>query len=122
MRSDYYEILENTQKGFTNITTWIAWFIQNTIEAMNAAQETLDQVLAKHRYWQKWRKFDLNKRQRKVLNRLLDDFEGNLTNKKYAALTKVSRDTALRDLTDLVAKNILRTSGGGRSLHYEIVP
>jgi filamentation induced by cAMP protein fic len=52
----------------------------------------------------------------------LDDFEGNLTNKKYAALTKVSRDTALRDLTDLVAKNILRTSGGGRSLHYEIVP
>lgn len=122
VRSDYYEILENTQKGFTNITTWIAWFIQNMIEAMHAAQETLDQVLSKHRYWQKWRKFDLNERQRKVLNRLLDDFEGNLTNKKYAALTKVSRDTALRDLTDLVAKNILRASGGGRSLYYEIVP
>ena len=122
VRSDYYEILENTQKGFTNITTWIAWFIQNMIEAMHATQETLDQVLAKHHYWQKWRKFDLNERQRKVLNRLLDDFEGNLTNKKYAALTKVSRDTALRDLTDLVAKNILRASGGGRSLYYEIVP
>nr|WP_244151956.1 Fic family protein [Rodentibacter myodis] len=120
VRSDYYEILENTQKGINDVTTWIAWFVENIVKAMTTAQETLDFVLEKNRYWQRWRQFDLNERQRKVLNLLLGDFEGNLTNKKYAALTKVSRDTALRDLTDLVEKNILQAKGGGRSVSYKI--
>ncbi|MDC2824841.1 mobile mystery protein B [Rodentibacter pneumotropicus] len=122
VRSNYYEILENTQKGVSDITIWITWFIQNIIEAINTAQKTLDQVLLKNHYWQKWRDWNLNDRQRKVLNRLLDGFEGNLTNKKYATLTKVSRDTALRDLTDLVNKQILQVKGGGRSIYYEIAP
>lgn len=121
VRSDYYDILENTQKGVNSITNWIAWFIENIIQAMQTAQKMLNQVLVKNRYWTKWNELDLNERQRKVLNLLLGDFEGNLTNKKYTALTKVSRDTALRDLTDLVKKNILRIQGGGRSVNYMIV-
>lgn len=114
-------ILEQTQKGEIDLTQWLMWFLTCLINAMKQAQETLDQVLLKTRYWQSWRRFSLNERQIKVLNLMLDGFEGKLSNKKYAALTKVSRDTALRDLTDLVAKNILkRAEEGGRSIHYEL--
>lgn len=121
-RSDYYEILEQTQKGDMNITPWIAWFLQCLNKAIESAQEAFNQTLNKTRYWQQWRQFALNERQRKVLNRLLDGFEGKLTNKKYAALTKISRDTALRDLTDLLEKGILqRSESGGRSINYELV-
>ncbi|MBN6074322.1 DUF4172 domain-containing protein [Aggregatibacter actinomycetemcomitans] len=121
VRSDYYVILEQTQKGEIDLTQWLMWFLTCLINAMKQAQETLDQVLLKTRYWQSWRRFSLNERQIKVLNLMLDGFEGKLSNKKYAALTKVSRDTALRDLTDLVAKNILkRAEEGGRSIHYEL--
>ncbi|UXM98389.1 DUF4172 domain-containing protein [Aggregatibacter actinomycetemcomitans] len=122
-RSSYYVILEQTQKGETNLTQWLMWFLACLINAMKQAQETLDKVLLKTRYWQSWHRFSLNERQIKVLNLMLDSFEGKLGNKKYAALTKVSRDTALRDLTDLVAKNILkRAEEGGRSIHYELTP
>ncbi|MBN6077895.1 DUF4172 domain-containing protein [Aggregatibacter actinomycetemcomitans] len=121
VRSDYYVILEQTQKGEIDLTQWLMWFLTCLINAMKQAQETLDKVLLKTRYWQSWRRFSLNERQIKVLNLMLDGFEGKLSNKKYAALTKVSRDTALRDLTDLVAKNILkRAEEGGRSIHYEL--
>ncbi|MBN6066233.1 DUF4172 domain-containing protein [Aggregatibacter actinomycetemcomitans] len=123
VRSDYYVILEQTQKGEIDLTQWLMWFLTCLINAMKQAQETLDKVLLKTRYWQSWRRFSLNERQIKVLNLMLDGFEGKLSNKKYAALTKVSRDTALRDLTDLVAKNILkRAEEGGRSIHYELTP
>ncbi|QEH48550.1 DUF4172 domain-containing protein [Aggregatibacter actinomycetemcomitans] len=123
VRSDYYVILEQTQKGETDLTQWLMWFLACLINAMKQAQETLDKVLLKTRYWQVWRQFSLNERQIKVLNLMLDGFEGKLGNKKYAALTKVSRDTALRDLTDLVTKNILkRAEEGGRSIHYELTP
>ena len=122
MRADYYDILEQTQKAEVSLTAWIRWFLQAVIDAMRNAQETLENVLIKNRYWRHWHAFSLNERQKKVLNRLLDHFEGKLTNKKYAALTKVSRDTALRDLTDLVEKRILqRAEGGGRSVSYTLL-
>ena len=122
VRADYYDILEQTQKAEMSLTAWIRWFLQAVIDAMRNAQETLENVLIKNRYWRHWHAFSLNERQKKVLNRLLDHFEGKLTNKKYAALTKVSRDTALRDLTDLVEKRILqRAEGGGRSVSYTLL-
>ena len=121
-RAEYYDILERTQKGDSNITAWLKWFLLVLNQAILAAHNTLDAVLMKNRCWQQWGQFSLNERQRKVLNKLLDGFEGNLTNKKWAALTKVARDTALRDLTDLVEKGILkRAEKGGRSVYYELI-
>lgn len=122
-RSSYYEMLEDTQKGLCNLTAWLSWFLQMIIEAIKSSHKTLDKVLVKNRYWQAWKNVELNERQRKVLNRLLDNFEGHLTNQKWASLTKVSRDTALRDINDLVEKGILqRTEKGGRSVAYVISP
>lgn len=120
-RSSYYDILEQTQKGDLNITDWLEWFLNCLIQAMEQAQNTLQKVLIKNQYWQRWNQLALNERQIKVLNCLLDGFEGHLTNKKYAALTKISRDTALRDLTDLIEKQVLkRSEAGGRSVRYEL--
>lgn len=120
-RAEYYQILEQTQRAEKSLTEWLEWFLACLLNAIKNADHILAKVLQKNRYWQRWQGFSLNDRQRKVLNLLLDNFEGNLTNKKYAALTKVSRDTALRDLTDLVEKQILqRSEKGGRSVNYEI--
>lgn len=120
-RNEYYDMLEQTQKGDMSLAQWLTWFLRCLQQAMVQAQFVLDQVLAKTRYWQHWNNLSLNPRQIKVLNRLLDHFEGKLTNKKYASLTKVSRDTALRDLNDLVNKGILkRAEEGGRNVHYHL--
>lgn len=120
-RNEYYLILEQTQRLETNLTEWLEWFLNCLLNAIKNTEHILAKVLQKNRYWQRWQVFSLNDRQQKVLNLLLDHFEGNLTNKKYAALTKVSRDTALRDLNDLVEKQILkRSEKGGRSVSYEI--
>lgn len=121
-RSEYYQILEQTQRSEKTLTEWLEWFLTCLKNAIENAQQILSKVLYKNRYWQQWQGLSVNARQTKVLNLLLEDFEGKLTNKKYAALTKVSRDTALRDLTYLVEKGILqRSESGGRSVSYEIV-
>ena len=118
-RKAYYEILERTQKGTLDITGWLLWFLESLKRAVEQAQRTLDAVLLKTRYWQRWTLLSLNERQVKVLNRLLDGFEGKLTNSKWAAMAKCSPDTALRDLNDLVARRVLtRTGAGGRSTSY----
>lgn len=120
-RRAYYDILEFSQKNSLDITEWLKWFLQTLGEAIQQAHFTCDQVLRRARAWQKWQQENLNERQRKMLALLLDDFEGNLTNQKWAKITKVSRDTALRDLNDLVAKQILvRADKGGRSVYYEL--
>lgn len=121
-RRDYYEILERTQKGSLDVTAWLAWFLENLRRAVDTAQHTLDAVLAKTRFWQRWAGTPMNERQMKLLNRLLDGFEGKLTSSKWASIAKCSPDTALRDINELLARGVLRKSAaGGRSTAYEIV-
>lgn len=120
-RRDYYDILERTQKGTLDVTAWLAWFLGTLGRAITSAQTTLDGVLAKARFWQRWAGTPMNERQVKLLNRLLDGFDGKLTSSKWAAIGKCSPDTALRDITQLVALGVLRKSaGGGRSTGYEL--
>lgn len=118
-RHEYYEILERTQKGSNDITEWLKWFLQTLLNAMKSAHQHLETVLLKTRFWQKWRNTPLNERQIKVLNRFLDGFDGQLNNRKWVAIAKCSRDTALRDLNDLLDKGILqKAESGGRSIFY----
>ncbi|MDD4963356.1 MAG: Fic family protein [Gallionella sp.] len=120
-RNAYYDILEQTQKATLDVTAWLLWFFDALHRAVEQAHGTLDAVLRKARYWQEWATLSLNERQVKLLNKLLDGFEGKLTNQKWAMLAKCSPDTALRDLNDLLQRGVLRkTAGGGRSTRYEL--
>jgi Fic family protein len=120
-RKAYYDILERTQKRSMDVTEWLAWFLAALHRAVDQAQFTLDGVLTKARFWQHWATTPLNERQVKLLNRLLDGFEGKLTSSKWAAIAKCSPDTALRDITDLLARGVLqKTDAGGRSTSYEL--
>ncbi|MGM8897342.1 MULTISPECIES: Fic family protein [unclassified Psychrobacter] len=120
-RNDYYKILERTQKGDTDITKWLAWFLQTLEQALLSALETTDKILSKAKFWQIHREQALNVRQVKMLNILLTDFYGKLTTKKWATMMKCSADTALRDINDLVEKGMLQKSeASGRSTSYEI--
>ena len=121
-RKAYYNILERTQKGSLDVTEWLAWFLDTLHRAVDQAQHTLDAVLAKARFRQRWATTPLNERQVKLLNRLLDGFEGKLTTSKWAAIAKCSPDTALRDINELQAFGVLRKSAaGGRSTSYELI-
>ncbi|MCP3718122.1 Fic family protein [Paraburkholderia sp. CNPSo 3281] len=120
-RKGYYDILERTQRGSTDVTLWLAWFFDALHRAVDQAQITLDAVLAKARFWREWATTPFNERQVKLLNRLLDGFDGKLTSGKWAAIAKCSSDTALRDINDLVTRGVLRKAqGGGRSTSYEL--
>jgi Fic family protein len=120
-RAAYYDILEQTQKGTLDITPWMEWFLGCLGRAIEGAQTTLGTVLAKARFWKRIADFPINERQRVVLNRLLNGFEGKLTTTKYAALAKCSQDTALRDILPLVERGILvRNPEGGRSTSYAL--
>jgi len=120
-RKVYYDILEQIQKGTLDVTEWLAWFLATLHRAVDQAQHTLDAVLAKTRFWQRWATTPLNERQVKLVNRLLDGFEGKLTSSKWAAIAKCSPDTALRDINDLLVRGLLRKSdAGGRSTSYEL--
>ncbi len=121
-RKDYYDQLEATQKGPLDVTPWLHWFLGCLLRAVQGADATLAGVLDKAQFWQRWAGTPMNERQTKVLNRVLDGFEGKLTNAKWATIGKCSADTALRDITDLLAGNVLRKlEGGGRSTGYELV-
>jgi len=120
-RNAYYDILERTQKGTLDVTAWLAWFLDALHRSVDQAQHTLDAVLAKARFWQRFAGMPMNERQVKLLNRLLDGFEGKLTTSKWAGLAKCSPDTALRDINELLAHGALRKSAaGGRSTSYEL--
>lgn len=120
-RKAYYDILESTQKRSMDVTEWLSWFLETLHRAVDQAQSTLDAVLVKARFWQRWSTMPLNKRQVKLLNKLLDGFEGKLTSSKWAVIAKCSPDTALRDINDLVARGVLRkATAGGRSTSYEL--
>lgn len=121
-RNDYYDILEQCQKGACDITAWQEWFLNCLHRAIENADDTVDTVLQKARFWQRFVGEPLNERQTKVLNKLLDGFEGKLTTSKWAKLTKSSQDTALRDIKDLIRRGALKQEeGGGRSTSYALV-
>ncbi len=121
-RRGYYEILEKTQKGNLDITEWITWFLNSLINALKSTDSILRQVLFKADFLNKHSKTILNERQRKLINKLLDGFDGKLTSSKWAKIAKCSKDTAIRDINDLINKNILRKeAAGGRSTNYELV-
>lgn len=121
-RSHYYEMLNRTQKGSFDITPWLNWFLDCLDRAFDRAEDMLGAVLAKARFWDGIKDRAINDRQRRVLNRLLDGFEGKLTSSKWAKLTKSSQDTAARDIDDLIRKGILvKGEAGGRSTSYDLV-
>lgn len=121
-RKSYYEILEKTQKGGLNITNWIIWFLNCLMNSLQASEILLAGVLRKAEFWQKHSSTLLNERQRLIINKLFDGFEGKLTSSKWAKITKCSSDTALRDIQDLINKGILtKEKAGGRSTNYELI-
>jgi Fic family protein len=121
-RKRYYEVLEKTQKGDLDITEWLEWFLSCLDRALSAAETTLDSVLKKSRYWIFLNQKNLTERQKLMLNKLLDGFEGKLNTSKWAKITKVSTDTALRDIQSLVEQGVLeREDSGGRSTSYHLV-
>lgn len=119
-RDGYYEILESTQKGSLDITPWLLWFLDSFSRAIGIAETTLDGTLKKARFWEH-HAGPVNERQKKVINRLFDGFEGKLTTSKWAAINKCSQDTAYRDILDLVDRGILkRGAARGRSASYSL--
>ena len=120
-RKDYYDILERTQKGTLDVTTWMEWFLGCLGRTIDGAQVTVAAVLRQARFWEALRGVPINERQRVMLNRLLDGFEGKLTTSKWAAIAKCSSDTALRDILALVERGVLvRNPGAGRSTSYSL--
>lgn len=120
-RNGYYDILERTQKGNLDITEWIKWFLSCLINALKSTDKILTKVLLKADFWNKHSKTIINERQKKVLNKLLDGFEGKLTSMKWAKIAKCSKDSAVRDINDLINKDVLqKESAGGRSTYYEL--
>ncbi len=120
-RKEYYLQLERSQRGTLDITSWLEWFISCMLHALTGTEQKLAAILYKSRIWEIASKTPINERQRKIINRLLDGFEGKLNTSKYAKLAKCSEDTALRDIRILLDGGILvQNAGGGRSTSYAL--
>jgi Fic family protein len=120
-RKQYYKILQKVQHSSGDITEWIEWFLHCLKNAMLATESTTQKILHKAEFWRLHEHTSINERQRLMLNKLLDGFEGKLQTSKWAKITKTSTDTALRDINDLVEKGILqKTEEGGRNVNYEL--
>ncbi len=120
-RKLYYEVLERTQKGNSDITEWILWFLECLQGAISSTYGILQKVLDKAEFWKLHASTILNERQQKMINKILDGFEGKLTTTKWGKICKCSQDTALRDIQDLIKKDILqKEASGGRSTNYEL--
>lgn len=118
-KKSYYTILERTQKGDLDITNWLKWFLECLKGAIIASNTIIDKVVRKHQFFVNNASKITNERQRIILTKLLEGFEGNLTSSKYAKIAKTSPDTALRDINDLIEKGILiKSDSGGRSTNY----
>lgn len=120
-KNSYYTIIEKTQKGNLDITEWIIWFLECLESALKTTEQIISKVVNKNVFWEKTSDINFNARQRKILNRMLDGFEGDMTSSKYAKIAKCSRDTALVDLQELVSLGIMKPNGkGGRGAGYEM--
>jgi Fic family protein len=114
-RTSYYEILEKTQKGNLDVTKWLEWFLENLLVAIKSSDETINRSLRKAKFWSRNVLINFNDRQRKMLNRIMDDFQGNLTTVKWAKMCKCSQDSAINDLID---KKILKKISSARNTNY----
>jgi len=126
MRNEYYKILENVQRGRSEATNWYLWFIKCVTGAIDHSYDIIADALIRVDFWNEHAQIELNGRQKKVLNRILQagrgNFTGGLTTRKYVSITKTSRATAFREITDLLKKKILRPlSGKGRNVHYDLI-
>lgn len=120
-RNEYYDILERTQKGSMDITGWLEWYLDCLGRAIDQARSIQESVIRKSKFWESLNRLSINERQHKLLNYLLDGFEGKLTSSKWARIAKCSQDTAHRDILDLVEKGILKKDdSGGRSTSYSL--
>ncbi|ROZ75276.1 Fic family protein [Ramlibacter sp. WS9] len=123
-RAAYYDALNQAQRGSGDVTEWVAWFVQQIGAACKRSSEVIDRAIEKSRFWASHARTDLKPRQRKVLQRLLDDgdggFEGGLNAEKYIKMTAVSKATATRDLAEMLAEGLLWTQGQGKGLRYFI--
>ncbi len=121
-RKDYYRVLEWTQKGNMDVTRWQEWFLGCLHRTIEGSAKTLDAVMFKAWFWNRFAKEPFNQRQIKVMNKLLDGFEGKLTSSKWAKIAKCSQDTASRDIKDLIECGALKKDpGGGRSTSYSLI-
>jgi Fic family protein len=121
-RNAYYDILERTQKSDLDVTPWLAWFLGCLDRAFDGAEDILKTVLGKAEFWKTHSEANINSRQRNIINRLLEGFDGKLTSSKWATIEKCSPDTALRDIHELLDAGILqKDKGGGRSTSYSLV-
>ncbi len=118
-KKEYYHILESTQKGSLDISQWLVWYIERLLEALEVTSRTLAKVLSKAKFWELHHSTQFNDRQIQMINKLQGDFVGKLSSSKWAKMTKVHRDTALKDIQDLLGKGVLADTGeGGRSTNY----
>ncbi|MHC1702887.1 MAG: Fic family protein [Tenuifilaceae bacterium] len=121
-RKRYYQVLQKEQTSSGDITEWLDWFLHCLKNAMHSTENTTQKILRKAGFWKIHENIPINERQRLILNKLFDDFEGRLKTSKWAKIAKCSADTALRDIQDLISKGILKKSeSGGRSTNYELV-
>ena len=121
-RKEYYSHLERQQKWSVDITEWLEWFLGCLGRSIENAQTSLETIHYKERLWKKVNLYPVNERQKKVLNRMLDNFKGHMHTSKYAKLAKTSSDSALRDIKDFVKRGIfVQNSGGGRSTSYRLI-
>lgn len=125
-RNEYYKIMEDVQKYHADVTKWYLWFIKSVSASIEHSQDIIASVFARVDFWNQHAQTELNQRQKKVVNRILEagqgNFIGGLTTRKYVSIVKVSRATAFREISDMLDKKILRQlSGRGRSAHYDLV-
>jgi len=121
-RKNYYELLEKTQKGNLDITNWITWFLECLINALDNSKVLLERILVKAQFWRKYQTTSFNERQRKLINKLLDGIDGKMTSSKWAKMAKCSKDSAVRDINELIILGVLtKEAAGGRSTNYELV-
>lgn len=120
-RNGYYDALERAQKGGLNVTEWVQWFISMLGNALDTALLATNAIVEKTKFWDRNSNIPINERQRKIINRLLGNFDGNLSTTKYAKICHCSQDTAARDINDLIAKNLLIAIGAGRSTRYRLL-
>jgi len=117
----YYETLKTVQHGDSDITQWLVWFLTCLKRALLETEKSMQNILRKAEFWEKHKETPINERQRLMINKLFDGFFGKLTSSKWAKITKTSTDTALRDIRDLIEKDILQQEkAGGRSANYTL--
>lgn len=121
-KNHYYDILERMQHGDGDLTEWLVWYLQKLVDALDEAETIVTTILNKSLFWQKASAVPMTERQTEMLNLFLDGYESKITSKNWASLAKCSKDTAIRDIQDLVDKNILRIDiPGAKRPSYSIV-